>query len=374
MPGNRPFANAAFFPAAMLYSALILPWSVLALIGVLPGPPGLLSVGGHAHEMLFGYALAVVAGYLLGPQSVPWLAGLCGCWVAARVSFLVAPDTWPAFVIGGLFAGLVAAKVMPRFLKSAKKWRNKTVAPVVGAVALCTPAGAWLVGSAPGPARMILYEVVLLLTVLLFFMGGRIIAPAMAGYIVKGGGSMPHRVQPKVEGTVLVLLGAALVLSPWRASWSSVLAGAALLGAGLLTAWRWFRWRPWRCRGRPDLIALVSGYAWLWLGLILLGIAEWTPLMPRTLAIHAITAGALGTLTFTVMVRTRLLYRFRDPNRFPVAHQAVLLIHLATLARMAYAIDGTGSAWLIAAAVMWSLAFFTGLAVVGQSLRPRPHH
>src|SRR3546814_8884250 len=48
-----------------LYAALILPYSVLALLGLLPALPGLATSAGHAHEMLFGFALAVIAGYLL---------------------------------------------------------------------------------------------------------------------------------------------------------------------------------------------------------------------------------------------------------------------------------------------------------------------
>ena len=64
-------AHAWFFPAAALYATLLLPLSVAGLLGVLPMPPGLAQPLGHAHELLFGYALAVVAGYLLGPQPQP---------------------------------------------------------------------------------------------------------------------------------------------------------------------------------------------------------------------------------------------------------------------------------------------------------------
>lgn len=372
MPVKGPFANTVFFPAALLYAALILPLSVFALTGTVPAPPGLLTAGGHAHELLFGYALAVVAGYLLGPQSRPWLLGLFTCWLAARLSFLFAPESMATFLLSGVFAALVAGRVIPRFLKSAKKWRNKTVAPVVGALAVCATAAAWLVGTEPGPAYMALHLAVLLLAVLLFFMGGRIIAPAMAGYIMKGGGSMPHRVQPRVEGAVLLLLGAAIVLTPVQSAWSAVAAGAALITAGALTGFRWLRWGPWRCHRRPDLLALLAGYLWLAVGLILMGLARFVPgLLPSQAATHAITAGALGTLTLTVMMRTRVLYRFRDANHFMLAHIAAVFVQLAALCRVVPPFFGGATEWLQIAAGWWTLALLCGLVVIARTLKPK---
>ncbi len=371
MPAQGPFANTLFFPAAVIYALIALPWSVLALQGLVPAPPGLITPGGHAHEMLFGYALAVVAGYLLGPQPIRWIAAIFGCWLAARLSSWFFPGAWPTFVFSGIFAALVAYKVMPRFMKSAKKWRNQTLAPVVGALALCTAAGAWLVGTAPGPAYMVLHMTVLLLAVLLFFMGGRIIAPALAGHIIKGGGSMPHRVQPGVEGTVLILLPTAIVLTPVQAAWSAPVAGTALTVAGLLTGFRWLRWQPWLGRRRPDLVALLSGYLWLGLGLILMGLAHFVHGIPAQAATHAITAGALGTLTLTVMMRTRLLYRFRDANRFRLAHLAVVFMQLAALSRVMPAFVDGSTEWLTIAAAFWSLALLCGLVVITRTLKPK---
>lgn len=63
-PARHPrlLPNVLFFPAASLYAVLVLPWSVLSMTGVLAGPAALSTGFGHAHEMLLGYALAVVAG------------------------------------------------------------------------------------------------------------------------------------------------------------------------------------------------------------------------------------------------------------------------------------------------------------------------
>ncbi|MFW6092686.1 MAG: NnrS family protein [Pseudomonadota bacterium] len=109
-------------------------------------------------------------------------------------------------------------------------------------------------------------------------------------------------------------------------------AGAALLVAGVGTVIRLACWRVWRRARRPDLLILALGYGWLAAGLALLGAARFA-VVPVLVGVHAVTIGALGTLTITVMARTRLLFRFRDANVAPEAHLAGLLMSVAALAR-----------------------------------------
>jgi len=350
-----PFANAWFFPAAALYAALILPYSVLALLGLLPALPGLATSAGHAHEMLFGFALAVIAGYLLGPQPLRFTLALLGCWALARLGFLLGPGSWLALASAGAFAAGLAWKVLPRFLGAAKKWRNQTVAPVVAGLGLLSAIASG--GFAAGFDRLMLEEALLLVAILMFFMGGRIIAPAIAGYAQSRGWRLDARVQPAIEGAVLILLGLALLLNllPWPLT--QQLTGAVLVAAALLTAIRLLRWQPWRC-ARPDLLTLLLGYAWLAIGLLLLGLGTLLPALPLNATLHTLTVGALGSLTFAVMARTRLLYRFRDPAAQPWIQPVALLISLAALARVLPGLlNQPQQDWLLLASGCWSLAF-----------------
>ncbi|KKJ97196.1 hypothetical protein PK34_06430 [Stutzerimonas stutzeri] len=350
-----PFANAWFFPAAALYAALILPYSVLALLGLLPALPGLATSAGHAHEMLFGFALAVIAGYLLGPQRLRFTLTLLGCWALARLSFLLWPGSWLALICAAIFATALAWKVLPRFLGAAKKWRNQSVAPVVAGLSLLSAIASG--GFGAGFDRLMLEEALLLLATLMFFMGGRIIAPAVAGYAQSGGWRLDARVQPQIEGAVLILLGLALLLNllPWPLT--RQLTGAVLVAAAVLTTIRLLRWQPWRC-ARPELLNLLLGYAWLAIGLLLLGLGTLLPALPLNATLHALTVGALGSLTFAVMARTRLIYRFRDPGAQPWIQGVALLITLAALARVLPALlSQPHPAWLLLAAGCWSLAF-----------------
>lgn len=365
-----PFANAWFFPAAALYAALVLPWSVLTMLGLVPALPGLTTPAGHAHEMLFGYALAVVAGYLLGPQPQRLTLALLGCWLAARVGYLLSPGTWFAVGANLLFAAGLLWRVVPRFVGAAKKWRNQTVAPVVIGIGLTS----LLASVGISPSLPLREQALILFAVLMFFMGGRIIAPALAGHAQSEGRRLDARVQPQLEGAVLILLGLALGLSllPWPLL--GRLTGGMLVAAGALSAIRLMRWQPWRYYARPDLMVLLVGYTWLSLGLVLLGVAMSGPWLPVHATLHVLTIGALGSLTFGVMVRTRLLYRFHDANAQPWIHPFALLISIAVLARVLPPLMGIETnAWWLVAAACWSSAFIALAALLWQTrLPPRP--
>jgi uncharacterized protein involved in response to NO len=145
------------------------------------------------------------------------------------------------------------------------------------------------------------------------------------------------------------------------ASLARVLAGTALVAAGLLAGIRILRWRVWALRGRPDLLCLAAGYAWLAVGLVAFGIAHAVPVAnarAETLALHVITIGSLGTLTLNVMAMTSRLRLRRGPTPARVAVIATLLLAVSTLLRVlaGYAI-GEPRLLLLGAAACWSGAF-----------------
>ena len=263
---RAPFANALFFPAATLYAAIVLPFWVGGLLGIWSMPAELDFVTGHAHEMLLGFGMAVVAGYLLGPQPMFVTLTLLGLWLIARISFHAAPDSVITLTSTALFAAGVAWQVVPRYGLAAKKWRNRVVAPTVATLALIS-------FSAPGillhpafdqiHAAWVLHAALLLLTLLMFFMGGRILAGAIAGQLKRRRLGPSAGVQPRLEGTALLALIGALLLVPTQHPMLNASQGMLLGLAGVLTWARLLRWRLWHCLDRPDLLALAMGYAWL---------------------------------------------------------------------------------------------------------------
>jgi len=353
-PRSRLAPHILFFPAAALYGAVVLPWSVLAMTRCVEAPASLATAFGHAHELLLGYALAVVAGNQLPPMPPTRAWVLFGLWVAARLTF-VASQGHVALALDMAFAVALAAHVAPRLFRAAKKLRNQALPAIL--TALCAGAVAYDIALFAGGAvtlRALLGAIVLLLAALMLFMGGRIIAPAAAGQLYRQGDSLAARVQPRIEGLLLVLMAAAVV-SAALPGYAPVLR-AACAAAGALAFVRLLRWRLWACKGRPDLLSLGVGYAWLALGLLALGGSA--PGNARTAALHVITIGALGTLTLNVMANTMLLKARRPPAGEWIPSLATALIGAATVLRVAAAwSDANAVALLILAALCWSGGF-----------------
>lgn len=359
MAGKPLHAFWLFFPAAAFWAALVVPLSLFAVLSGTGWPPGLIGAG-HGHELVFGFALALIAGYTLGPQ--PWriLGPLFGLWLAARVSWLLAPDWLVSQLLSPAFALLLARYVVPRF-QAAKKWRNKVAGPLI--LVLCLMALAYFLVRAGLPfpdTRILLHTAIIGLLLLMTFMGGRIIAPAVAGTLEKKGIPLEARVQPLIEGWLLAILPLAMVCILFTAT--EILAGLLLLAASLLIIVRVARWKLWHCTDRPDLLVLAIGYLWLAAGAAVTGVhlATGHALLP---ALHLIAVGALGTLSCSVMLR---LAWQRARRRFPPAWQVLAIAVLIALASVGRYLAGPlpfsqpGLLWLAAGA--WALTF-SGVAV-----------
>lgn len=365
---RRPKMLAAdkwFFPAAALYGALAVPLSVHGMLTGTPWLPGLGSVTGHAHELLFGYALAVVAGYLVTKNEIPHIALLFALWLAARMLWLFFPESLPAAAANLSFVALLGYLVVPKFTKSAKKLRNKAIGPLIAAICLA-PVAFHTAGilDFSGARYLVLQESVLLLVLLMLFMGGRVIAPAVAGAIERAGGTLEARVQPRIEGSLLILMAAAIAIAAVPGGRPA--AGIALIGAGVLAAIRLARWRLWRCFHRPDLICLGTGYVWLAAGLGMIG-AAWLLGIHAGTATHAITVGALGTLTASVMARVYLLRAKCNPAANGVLPVIVGAMTAAAALRIGFGDSPAALAW---AAGAWSVGLLLLLSLfVRETLR-----
>jgi uncharacterized protein involved in response to NO len=354
------------FPAAALFAIAAVPAWLAALGGWIPAP----GPHWHAHEMLFGYALAVVAGYLLTRVSLATLTVLFVAWLAARVApFVAAHGSATVIVPNLLFAVLVAWQAAPPFLRAAKKPENRVLGPLFIAFAageaLYQLGASGLVTGLEAPALLFALD---LFTLLMLMMGGRVIPPAVAGHFYRRGQFLEARVQPRLERAVILLMIATTVLDPIRAAWPLV--GLLALATAAVTALRLWRWRLWEVLDQPNLWALGLAYFWLIPGLALKGIAQVSGALPLNEALHGITVGALGTLTLVMMARTRLqrsrvgLERFGDRTEPRAARQgwrdggfgdigvAAVLVGVAALLRIAAPLAGGGFYMLL----LWSSA------------------
>ncbi|QOC22485.1 NnrS family protein [Wenzhouxiangella sp. AB-CW3] len=367
---KRPTTERLLFPLAAAYGALSIPLSLMGMDGH-SSPPGLAFPAGHAHELFFGYALAVVAGFLINRLSARGLVMLAVLWLSARISFLWWPGSLLSLALNTGFALAVATVAAPRFMKAAKKWRNRIIGPLL--LAICTAAIVLqlaLTAESTVAAWVVIRMAVLMFALLMLFFGGRLIAPAAAGAIEQAGGHLEARVQPRIEGALIILLAAAMPASALPAL--DPLRGVLLLTAATLAVVRLGRWRLWACPGRADLYCLGVGYAWLGIGLGMMGLAALQWAGPgENAAVHAITVGALGTLTSIIMLRTRLLLLKVSVQTFwPASLLLTALMSAAAILRLAAPQDTLAPS---VAASCWSLALLmlTGLLlfIPGQSRR-----
>lgn len=368
--GFRPF-----YLLASGFAALSIALWGLQLAGWLPAPylPG---PQWHAHEMLFGFAQAVVVGFLFTagrnwsgqptPTGRPLMA-LAALWLAGRVLVLT-PWGWASAVANMAFP-LAAALGLGRALVRAGNRRNYFF---VGLLLMLSAATGVIhldrLGDAPGAAATGLRLALDVLLFMLCVMGGRVI-PMFTNNGVPGTKAIR---QPLLEraalGTVLALLTldlCALLAAALPASWQVAtqaatqvaVAAVSALAAGVHLA-RWWLWQPWRTLRTPLVWVLHLAYAWIPLHLALRAAAG-LGLVAPSLATHALTAGALGGMIAGMMTRTARGHTARPlrADRWDVACYA--LVAAAALVRVALPLLApslTPLAWALSAA-LWSAGF-----------------
>lgn len=361
----NPQAFWLFFPAASLLAAIAVPLSVWAVWSGTGWPAGLLGAG-HGHELIFGFALALIAGYTLGPQPAAVLYPLFGLWLAARLCWFLLPDSFAAQLLGPAFALALAWRAVPRF-NAAKKWRNRMVGPLI--LLICLLAVAFWLSTAlgfpntwwlPNPFKL-MHSAIIGLLLLMTFMGGRIIAPAVAGTLEKKGVPLEARVQPRIEGMLIVVLGCSVLLMAFPVA-NPITGSLLVIASGLITL-RTLRWKLWLCPERPDLLVLAAGYLWLAIGALATGLALLRDTAPAP-ALHLITIGALEVLSTSVMLR---LAWQRSHRKSPSAGEVFPIVALLSGAAISRFMAG-GSPFS-APELLWLSASFWALAYLWVTVR-----
>ncbi|HEX8308063.1 MAG TPA: NnrS family protein [Allosphingosinicella sp.] len=328
--GFRPF----FFGAAAWAVVALVLW-LAALAGGAALPTLFEPLAWHRHEMLFGFVGAAVAGFLLTaipnwtgrlPIAGPPLACLFGLWLAARLALLF--SAWvgalPAAMLDVGFFLLLAALAGREVL--AAKNRNL---PIVGLLLLFAAANAADHAAAAGflPDPEIGWRAAIALVVLLIsLIGGRIIPSFTRNWLAK---RKPAERLPTQPGRFdrAVVGGTALALLAWLVAPEAPATALILLGAGFAQAVRLARWRGFRTLADPLVFILHAGYFWVPIGLLLLGASGLGTAIPRSAAVHALTAGAMGTMILAVMTRATLGHTGRD---LKAGRATVALYGLAT--------------------------------------------
>ena len=358
--GFRPF-----FLGAGVWAILSVALWLGSLAGLWALAPGYGALAWHAHEMLFGYGSAVVAGFLL--TAVPnWtgrlpVAGwrlmlLFLLWCVARAAFLVmAPvGPLPAVVIDSLFLPCLLL-AMAREIVVGRNWRNLTPLALVGLLAAANIGFHAEVLIAGGPDISMRVAVAALIG-LIMLIGGRIV-PSFTHSMLSRIGSERRPVSfNRFDVVTLLVSGMALLL--WIVRPASDVTGAFFLIAAIVQCvrlWRWAGVHTWR---EPLVFVLHLGYAFIPLGFLVGATSIPVPgSIAGTAALHAWTVGAIGLMTLGVMTRATRGHTGRDLSAstttlaiYGAMIAAALLRIGASLVPGAYGImlDAAGMAWIAA--------------------------
>jgi len=357
--GYRPF-----FLLAAAFAALVVPLWLLALLRVV-NPDGYLGATiWHVHEMVFGFASAVIAGFLLTAVST-WtgretltgapLLALAGLWVAGRV-VLLAGLAVPAPLAAGIdlaFLPALAVAIGVPLVRTRNR-RNFFALAVVGALfAVNLAMHLDVLGVLGGVRRRALLVGVDVVILLLAVIAGRVLPM----FTRNATGAKDVRSHPSLDAAALAALTALTLLDaaapqarvvPW-------LAGVA----GALAAARAVHWGAWHARRAPLLWILHAGWAWVVVGLLLRAAPAIGLPAGESLATHALTVGAIGATTLGMMARVALGHGghpLAAPRYAPVAF-AMILLAAAVRVLLPLVWPGTYDGAIFGAGLAWTAAF-----------------
>ena len=361
--GFRPF----FLGAAV--------WAIVALIllmGSLAGlwnlAPGYGALAWHGHEMLFGYASGVVAGFLL--TAVPnwtgrlpvagWrLALLFALWCLGRLAFLAIGVTGalPAVLIDSAFLPCLLV-VMAREIVVGRNWRNLKPLVLIGLLAaadIAFHAEVLITGTPDFGLRAGMAGLVALIVLI----GGRITPSFTHSWLLRAGSPVLPASFGLADQLALLASGAALLA--WIAFPGATLTALLFLAAAATLSVRLWRWEGARAWREPLLLVLHAGYGFVALGFLLGALAILVPgSLAGTAALHAWTVGAVGLMTLGVMTRATRGHTGRELKASPITvaiygamiAAALLRVGAGALPQAYMVLIGTaGAAWTAAFAL-----------------------
>jgi uncharacterized protein involved in response to NO len=357
--GFRPF-----FLAAPIFAAVAIALWLPAYFGEINIPTAFAPRDWHVHEMLFGFAPAVVAGFLL--TAVPNWTGrlplkglplllLLTAWLVGRIAvFFSGALPWVlVLLLDCLFLASLFSVIL-REIVAGENWRNLRVASLV-ALLLCGNAGfhveAHITGAVEYASRAGLSAIILLV----ILVGGRVIPSFTRNWLARmKGGRLPAPFGWFDAASISV---AALALATWTFYPDNMRTGVLLFLAGLLQAVRLARWAGDRTFADRLVFILHAAYAFIPLGFLLLACASFG-YGPKSAGIHAFGAGAVGLMALAMMSRVSLGHSGQKLIASRLMQVSYVCVCLAAALRTAAALATSVNVQLLHAAAFFWIAGF----------------
>jgi uncharacterized protein involved in response to NO len=359
--GFRPF-----YIGTALLACLSVPLWIATFAGWLTLSFPITALLWHAHEMLFGFAAGVIAGFLLTAVKA-WtglatprgasLGALFVLWLAARIAGMTGP-----YVIYAALDVLLLPVVAVILLRVLIRAKNRKNLPLIGVLLLLGGANAAFHLSVMGVLHIdpvqTLYAGLAMIVMIESVMAGRVV-PAFTMSVTPG---LKIKIPRWSELTTLAVTAVALAL--WVLAPPGPVTFVACVLAAVLHAVRLAQWHPWVTRKRPILWILHLSYAWVVVGFVLLALVQlgWIAVSP---AVHALAVGTTGGLIIGMITRTARGHTGRQLQVSSPEVLAYVLVMAAGLLRVLVPV--AAPQWyvvaLAVAALAWSLAFAIYLVI-----------
>ena len=358
--GFRPF-----YLLAGIFAAIALPVWMAVFFGYIQLPGYLSGLDWHSHEMIFGFAPAVIAGFLLTAvrnwtglptASGAALAGLAGLWLAGRVLVITGPVA-PAMVVDLLFLPVLGVTLAMPILAS-RNLRNLKVLAILAVLAILNLGyHAAHMNFLPFEFKRIAVTAALdVITILMAVIAGRVIPAFTRGAIAEASVHRSLAVEVLAFGSLVAVL--IMDIMGFWFSIPPVFWLVVLITAAVAHGVRLALWKPQQTVSNPLLLMLPVAYAWIPIALVLRTMAQ-LDLVPVAAATHALTIGAMSSLMIAMMTRSALGHTGRTLQAGAVELTAFMLLQFAAVVRTlaGVVLPGQYRAAMILAALLWFLAF-----------------
>jgi uncharacterized protein involved in response to NO len=367
------FAFRPLFFLAIIYGIVSVGWWGLAWSGHLPMP----GAGGnpiflHAHEMIFGFAGAAIAGFALTavanwtrrpPVSGLPLIALCSCWLSARVLALSGTPTLIPTATADLAFDLLLCALMAREVIAGNSRRNYKLLALLALLTAANSAfyvGQWLQADW---VRNALWAGMWVVVLVVNLIGGRVI-PAFTGNWLTLQARMKQQAEPSrppAFGRLDQIASLGTLAFALLFLWDNSNTLTALVGfiAASCQLLRWSRWQFYRTLHDPIVWVLHVGFLWIPIGMALLSCSamQW---LPVSSGMHALMSGGATTMILAVASRAALGHSNRPLANNPLVTASYVGITVTTGLRIIASISDNTSLWMPLATLGWvvSLGLF----------------
>jgi uncharacterized protein involved in response to NO len=340
-----PILRLAFRPLFLLgtlFSVLAIGWWSHFWSAPFQWTPYGGAVWWHGHEMLFGFGIAIVTGFLLTAvrtwTGVPgirgkWLAALVLIWIAARLLIIFANQMnhWLIAAVDVAYLVLAAIAMAYPVIK-VKQWRNLMFVPILLILASLNAASHWaVITNQPMLAMQSLHATIILFTLIIAILGGRVIPV----FTANGTGQQKSPPIKWLEAIAIISILVIIVIAfIGYDKVNSTLIMVVSAAAALANSIRFLRWGIQHTWSIPLLWSLHLAFAFIPFGFVLLALhgAGW---MDNTsAALHSFTVGGIGGMILAMISRVTLGHTGRPLKPHRMVSIGFVLILLSAIIRV----------------------------------------